>query len=114
VTRERFAYIWQYTIDPDCRQAFLAAYEPQGEWARLFSRDAAYIETVLLQDDKREDRYMTIDYWTSRSDRDAFREQYSIEFEELDSRCEAFTREEQFIGDFQVIGVASGRQTARS
>ena len=107
MTPGRFAYIWQYTIDPAHKQAFLAAYEPQGEWARLFSRDAAYIETVLLRDDKREDRYMTIDYWTSRSDRDAFRERYAIEFEELDGRCEAFTKEEQFIGDFQEIGVRS-------
>ena len=107
MTTERFAYIWQYTIDPAHERAFLAAYGPQGEWVRLFSRDPAYIETLLLRDDERKDRYMTIDYWKSRSERDAFRERYSVEFEDLDSRCEAFTREEQFIGDFQEIGVVS-------
>ncbi|NIN61300.1 MAG: hypothetical protein GTN55_02730 [Gammaproteobacteria bacterium] len=100
MTSERFAYIWQYTIDPTFREAFLAAYQPNGEWARLFSRDPSYIVTVLLQDDADEDRYVTIDYWKSKADRDAFRNRFSVEFDNLDSRCETFTLEEQFLGDF--------------
>jgi hypothetical protein len=100
MAHERFAYIWRYTIEPTCRQAFLAAYKPNGEWAQLFSVDPSYIETVLLQDDEDGNRYVTIDYWKSKADRDSFRERYSIEFESLDNRCEAFTTEEQFWGDF--------------
>ena len=34
---ERFAYILEYTIDPNRRADFLAAYNPEGEWAQLFS-----------------------------------------------------------------------------
>ena len=102
---DRFAYIWQYTIEPARKQAFLAAYESNGEWVQLFSRDPAYIKTVLLQDEKNEDRYVTIDYWESRVDRDNFRERHSVEFDALDRRCEAFTKEEQFIGDFHEIGI---------
>ena len=100
---ERFAYIWQYTIEPSFRTAFLAAYKPSGEWAQLFSRDPSYIQTVLLQDDEDENRYVTIDYWKSKADRDSFRERYSVEFDSLDNRCETFTREEQFLGDFLEI-----------
>lgn len=100
---ERFAYIWQYTIKQAHKQAFLAAYEPKGDWARLFSRDPAYIETVLLGDDQDENRYVTIDFWRSKADRDAFRARYSVEFDELDSRCEEFTEEEQFLGDLHEI-----------
>ena len=97
---KRFAYIWQYTIESASRTAFLNAYEPKGEWAQLFSRDPSYIETVLLQDEEDANRYVTIDYWESKSDRDAFRERYSVEFSRLDSRCEEFTAEETFLGDF--------------
>lgn len=97
---ERFAYIWQYTIEPTYREDFLAAYKPNGDWARLFCRDSSYVETVLLQDDSDENRYVTIDYWRSRADRDSFRERFSVEFDSLDVRCESFTREEHFLGDF--------------
>ena len=104
---ERFAYIWQYTIEPTRRSDFLAAYKPRGNWALLFSRDPSYLETVLLQDDEDENRYVTIDYWKSKADRDFFRERFSVEFDSLDSKCEAFTREEQFLGDFLEIGDTS-------
>ena len=105
---ERFAYVWRYTIDPTHRTAFLAAYNSGGEWAQLFSRDPSYIETVLLQDDGDENRYVTIDFWKSKADRDLFRKRYSVEFENLDSTCESFTRDEQFIGDFLEIGESTG------
>ncbi len=104
---KRFAYVWRYTIDPVHRSAFLAAYTAKGEWAQLFSRDPSYLKTSLLQDAEDENRYMTIDYWVSRADRDAFREKYSIEFNKLDSRCEEFTRDEQFLGDYVEVGKAS-------
>jgi len=97
---KRFAYIWQYSIKPASRQDFLAAYNPSGEWAQLFSRDPSYIGTVLLQDDDDENRYLTIDYWISKADRDSFRERYSVELDSLDRKCEEFTKEEQFLGDF--------------
>ena len=108
MTSERFAYIWRYTIEPSRRQAFLAAYKPSGEWAQLFSLDPTYIETVLLQDDEDENRYVTSDYWKSKANRDSFRERYSVEFNSLDSKCEAFTKKEQFFGDFLEIVEAPG------
>jgi hypothetical protein len=104
---ERFAYIWRYTIDPARRSDFLAAYNPRGDWAQLFSRDPSYIETMLVQDVEDEYRYVTIDFWKSKVDRDSFRERYSVEFAGLDSRCEAFTKDEQFLGDYLEIVEAS-------
>ena len=104
---KRFAYIWQYTIKPASRTAFLNAYEPNGEWAQLFSRDPSYIETVLLQDEEDANRYVTIDYWESKSARDAFRERYSVELSRLDTRCDDLTVEETLLGDFLEIVEAS-------
>lgn len=107
MSSKRFAYIWQYAIDPTRRAAFLKAYKPGGEWAQLFSRDPSYMGTVLLQDAKDVNRYVTIDYWKSKADRDAFRERYSVEFDSVDNRCEAFTTKEQFLGDFLEMGETS-------
>ena len=107
MSSERFGYIWQYTIKPSRRSAFLAAYEPGGEWTRLFSRDPSYLETLLLQDDEYENRYVTIDFWTSRAARDAFRARYPVEFDRLDEKCEAFTKDECFLGDYVEMGGGS-------
>lgn len=111
---KRFVYIWRYTIEPDRRSEFEAAYSPRGEWAQLFSRDPSYLETVLLQDVDDPDRYVTIDYWKSRSARDAFRLRYAAEFDDLDNRCEAFTRDEQLMGDYVETGFAPAQAAAGS
>jgi heme-degrading monooxygenase HmoA len=108
VASERFTYIWQYTIEPERRSAFLAAYKPGGEWTELFARDPSYIETKLLQDLDDSDRYITVDIWKSKASRDAFRERYSSEFEALDRKCEAFTKQESFLGDCTEVEGASG------
>ena len=90
MTSKKFAYIWQYVVEHH-RREFLEAYGAGGEWVRLFSQDPEYIETVLLRDADDDRRYVTIDYWTSREARDAFRDRYNDEFRELDERCEEFT-----------------------
>lgn len=106
MTSKRLVYIWTYTIDPACREEFLAAYKPDGDWAQLFHRDPAYLGTRLLNDADDAERFVTIDYWTSRSARDAFRSRCREAFDKLDRRCEAFTENETFVGDF--IEVDSG------
>jgi len=108
VTAERFAYIWQYSIDPAYREAFLAAYRPGGDWTRLMSRYEGYVATQLLGDVDDGTRFVTVDYWTSKAARDAFRTEARAEFEALDRRCEAFTVAETFLGDFTVLDAATG------
>ena len=96
----RFTYIWQYEVVPTRTEEFLAAYGASGEWAQFFSQDPAYLGTTLLRETGERSRYLTIDYWRSKSDRDSFKERYSAEFDELDHRCEELTADEQFVGDF--------------
>ncbi len=101
---ELFAYVWQYTIDPHREVDFLAAYRPDGDWAKLFMRDPEYIETKLFHDYDHSDRYMTVDYWTSKSARDSFREKFAVDFKEIDERCENYTLDEVLIGDYVIVG----------
>lgn len=107
MSKGNFAYIWHYTIDPNLEPEFLKAYQPNGEWAFLFSRDPNYIKTELLQSSNSKDQYMTIDYWTSESARDSFRAKYRKEFDELDQKCELYTKSEVLVGDFFAIEATS-------
>jgi heme-degrading monooxygenase HmoA len=104
VSSKQFTYIWEYTIDPERRAEFLSAYKPDGDWARLMSRHPGYLGTKLLRDVDEDNRFLTVDYWTSMSDRDEFREKYASEFDQLDRACEQYTVAETFIGDFLVSG----------
>jgi hypothetical protein len=99
-----FSYIWQYRIRPERRSEFLDAYRPGGAWTVLFSRDASYVETKLLQDTRSPDRYVTIDTWLTQAACSAFRERYAEEFEALDRKCEALTLDEEALGDFELVG----------
>ena len=49
-------------------------------------------------------RYITIDYWMSKSMCEAFREQYADRFREIDEMCETFTEHERLLGEFTCQG----------
>ena len=101
-----FAYIWEYRVKEDQAKAFRRIYGPDGDWVQLFLRAEGYVRTELYQDLDHPTRFVTTDFWTSRKARDAFREKFRAEFEEIDERCEALTIEERFLGDFDVATVA--------
>ena len=99
-----FAYVWEYRVPEDSLEQFLEAYGPEGEWVRLFRQGDGHVRTELLADANDPFRFVTVDYWRSRKDRDSFRKAFAIEFAELDERCESLTTEEKFIGDFGIFG----------
>jgi len=100
-----FAYIWEYRVKEDHIEVFRRIYAPDGEWVQMFLRAEGYMRTELYQDVDNPTRFVTTDFWTSRKARDAFRETFRAEFEELDERCEALTIEERCLGDFDVATV---------
>ena len=105
----RFAYVWQYVINPARRDEFLAAYASDGTWVQLFERDSNYLGTVLLCDADNENRFVTIDYWSSRDARDHFRKVHAADFASLDESCAAYTVTEEFLGDFMIADAAKKR-----
>lgn len=95
-----YTYIWEYEVRPGASGEFLRHYGPDGSWARLFRVAPGYLDTVLLRDLDRPDRYVTIDRWESEAAFRAFRELHASEFEALDARCAALTISEKEIGRF--------------
>jgi hypothetical protein len=46
----RFAYIWEFRVDPSAQADFEFEYGPSGSWAALFRQAPGYIDTLLLRD----------------------------------------------------------------
>ena len=76
---------------------FEQAYGPEGEWVRLFRRDARYRGTRLLRDVGRERVYVTMDMWESREAYEEFRKKYAAEYTEIDRKCDGLTENENHL-----------------
>lgn len=98
-----FVYVWQYEVMADAVEDFERIYSPGGDWTELFERGGGYVRTELHRDADEPLRYITFDYWESREDRDAFRNDFAAEFDELDARCESLTDSESFVGNFVTV-----------
>jgi 8-oxo-dGTP pyrophosphatase MutT (NUDIX family) len=93
--------VWEFLPAEGREAEFEAAYGPDGDWARFFRRDPAYIRTDVLQGS--DGRYVTLDRWTSRAAFEAFREREREAYAALDRRMEALTRHEAPIGAFDEV-----------
>ena len=102
--RPGYAYIWEYSVRPECVADFEEAYGPNGPWVEIFKRARGYVRTELHRDRRNANRYLTIDYWDSAEAWEAFRTGMSSEFEAIDARCEGFTLKEREIGRLDPIG----------
>jgi hypothetical protein len=101
---DMYCYLWEFVVRTGEVGAFESSYGPEGDWARLFRRDPQYVRTVLLKDRESSDRFVTIDFWTSRAAFVSFRERFASEFEALDRRFEALTLRENRVGEFEIVG----------
>ena len=97
---KRFAYIWEYIVKEEYLDDFKQVYGADGDWVKLFKKAEGYHFSELHQDISNPNRFVSVDYWNSRADRDSFQKQFSEEYKILDKRCEKFTIQEKPIGDF--------------
>ncbi len=95
-----YAYVWEFTVRPECRAQFAEHYGPEGSWVRLFRQSPQFIETRLLADQANGARFLTIDRWHSAADYAQFRQQFAAEYAQLDAQFEQLTDTENLIGAF--------------
>ena len=69
-----YVIVYEFRVQSGAQQQFEEAYGSQGEWVGLFQQDPAYIRTELMQDVHEARRYLTLDFWASEADYEAFRE----------------------------------------
>lgn len=103
MSQAAFTAVWEYRVRPEAAAEFRRTYGPEGEWVRLFRLAAGYVDTVLLQDRQRPDRYVTIDHWETEAAFLAFRHTFARQFGELDRRCERLTMDETPLGSFSPV-----------
>ena len=96
-----FVTLWEFEVKSGSEELFERTYAADGEWARLFRRDARYRGTRLLRDVGAARVYVTMDSWESRPAYEEFREKFAVEYEELDAKCEEFTVDERIIGEYE-------------
>ena len=95
-----FVIVWEFHVTASKRGAFETAYGPQGRWAKLFKTGAGYIRTELIRDLTSPTRYLTLDYWQSRGEYEAFRKKNVEAYALIDEKCEALTTKEIEVGRF--------------
>ena len=95
-----FIIAWAFVVKPEYRIDFERAYGTHGDWVRLFNTADGYLKTELHRDPENPARYITLDFWISRAQYEAFREKTKTEYQAIDTRCERFTEDEQLLGEF--------------
>jgi len=102
-----YVAIWEFEVPDECVGAFIEAYGPTGSWARLFQQASGYRGTELYRDRDDPRRFVTLDFWLSAEDHDAFRDRFAEEYAALDRACERLTRFERQLGRFALADRSS-------
>jgi len=100
-----FLALWEFEVKPGCEKRFLKVYGPEGDWAKLFRKDANYQETRLLHDLNRPATYLTLDFWTSRQAYEHFVASHAVEYKRLDAAGEGLTLRERKVGWYERVEV---------
>jgi heme-degrading monooxygenase HmoA len=95
-----FLALWEFEVKSGCEERFQSAYGAEGEWARLFRTDENFIETRLVRDAVRSDKFVTLDFWESRSAYESFKELNHAAYLKLDRESQSLTTVERCLGYF--------------
>ena len=99
-----YVKMWEFTAKPGAQVEFENFYGPDGEWVQLFRRSKGFLRTEFFHDRNTENRYVTLDYFSSKAAYDDFRRELRQEYEALDRRCDGLLENETEIGAFTVLG----------
>ena len=103
-SRKRAAWgyliVWEFQVRAGIEERFEKVCGSDGDWARFFSQDKAYMGTELIRDLKGERIYVTLDFWTSQESYESFRKRHHTKYKALDRKYEEMTESEREIGRF--------------
>jgi heme-degrading monooxygenase HmoA len=97
------ATIWRFRVPADSVAEFERAYGSRGDWAQLFAQAPGYAGTELLALDGERGVYVTIDRWHAEVDFQNAKTLLEHDYAALDSRCEAYTSEETWLGLYAIL-----------
>lgn len=98
-----YLVLWEYEVRPENEEQFKKEYGDEGRWVSLFRRDENYHGTRLVQDCKRSNVFMTLDFWTSKETYESFKQSHHAEYDSIDRECEKLTVRETSLGTFATV-----------
>ncbi len=93
--------LWRFEVPPDREERFVAAYDSDGDWARLFSQGPGFIRTELWRNG--DGVYLTADHWESFDAFERFQAENGDEYRRLDAELEGLALVETFLGAFDLV-----------
>jgi heme-degrading monooxygenase HmoA len=98
-----YVIIWEFQVKAEHVNELEETYSGSGAWARLFRNSNGFVKTELLHDESQAHRYVTIDWWRSPQEYEAFLMQWGLEYAAIDRQCERLTEHETLLGKWQTI-----------
>jgi hypothetical protein len=95
-----YIVVWEFQVKEECQAEFVAAYGPDGDWARLFRRSPEFLGVELVGSVGNSARFFTLDHWSSASGLDMFLANNATAYDVLDRRFTGLTVWERRIGGF--------------
>jgi heme-degrading monooxygenase HmoA len=92
---DMFVRVWEYEVDSEQVDAFVAAYAATGDWAQLFGRGHGYVGTDLYRSTDDGSRFVTVDRWSDQAAWLAFLEDWREAYDGLDVSMSELTRSER-------------------
>jgi heme-degrading monooxygenase HmoA len=71
-----YIIVWEFVVRPEKATAFVAAYQSDGAWAKLFAQADGYIGTELLHSTDQAATFVTIDRWKTADAFARFQERF--------------------------------------
>jgi heme-degrading monooxygenase HmoA len=96
-----FVRIWQFRVPSEKADEFRDVYGPDGEWAKVFRREAGFLGTEVLHSATHPNIFLTIDRWDSVGAWAAFLRAWGEDYAALDRRCKRLNLSEAEIGSFE-------------
>jgi quinol monooxygenase YgiN len=100
VRESSYIVVWEFQVKPECTAEFVAAYGPDGEWARLFRRSPEFVEVELVGSAQDPGRFYTLDHWTSAAAMESFLSANATAYDVLDRRLTGLTLWELRVGAY--------------
>ena len=94
--------VWEYDVPEEHTQTFETMYGDGGPWERLFSESAAYEGTSLLKKTGSAGGYLTVDFWQTADEYEAFLASVRSQYQTIDRECEMLTTAERCLGRFDL------------
>lgn len=93
--------LWRFEVPAETKERFVAAYRPDGDWAKLFATAPGFLKTELWVGN--DGAYLTADHWRSLEDFERFQATLGDAYRQLDNELEGIAGVETFLGAFELV-----------